>query len=317
MQKSTFQITVLIPINDTKYLFKTLASIEAQTFPKSQFKVLLVADRVTVESIERIARDFSFPYEVVSAPSAGIVAALNMGISRIDTEYIARMDADDLMLPNRLQIQIQEFERSDELVGIGGGMILFRNEDHELRRVYFPKSGLIINKLLLYKNLFSHPTMMLKTSAVRQVGMYRNTKSEDWDLWNRLIEIGEMTNLKVPLIKYRLHPHQISITNPTVEPEVSVLIQFSKWMRKRGFRDFPDTEETPNDWISGLQSRTIFHRKVQVLLRQQERRISAQKVLAGPRVNNRSHKLGKLCRAMRESPLEVFLTFIQRLFKYF
>lgn len=316
MQKSTFQITVLIPINDTRYLSKTLASIEAQTFPKSQFTVLFVADRVPVESIEKIARDFSFYFEVVSAPSEGIVAALNLGISRVETEYIARMDADDLMLPNRLQSQIEEFERSDQLVGIGGGMILFQNEDHELRRVYFPRSGLIISKLLLYKNLFSHPTMMLKTSAVREVGMYRNTKSEDWDLWNRLIEIGEMTNLKIPLIKYRLHPYQISQTNPTIEPEISVLIQFSKWMRKRGFRDFPDVDETPADWISGSQSRQISKRKVHSLLRQQERRLAAQNVLVGQKVNNRLHKLDRLCRAMRESPMEVFLTFTQRLFKY-
>ena len=125
-----------------------------------------------------------------------------------------------------------------------------------------------------------------------------------------------MSNLKDPLIKYRLHEQQISKTNPTIEPEVSTLILLSRWMRERGFKDFPSAEETPNQWISGSHGHADAHRKVEALLRQQDRRTAAQKVLVAPRVNKQSHKIEKLYRATRESPLEVLLTLIQRIFKY-
>ncbi|CAN2168935.1 Glycosyltransferase 2-like [Candidatus Nanopelagicaceae bacterium] len=316
MQESTAQVTVLVPINDTKYLFTTLESIEAQTLLKSQFEVLLVADRIPNELIKAVAQNFSFTFDVVEAPSAGIVSALNYGIDLVKTEYIARMDADDLMLPHRLDTQLREFERNPKLVGLGGGMIPFRNDEKELREVYFPKSSLILRRIIPYKNLFAHPTMMLKTSAIREVGMYRNTKSEDWDLWSRLIEVGEMTNLKSPLIKYRLHEHQISNMSPTIEPEVSTLIQLSKWMRKRNLKDFPVVAETSNQWLSELQKDQRSMRKVNKLLHTQVRRVAAQKVLALKGLNSRTYKLKRIYFAAKESPTEVLLTLMQRLFKF-
>lgn len=316
MQESTAQVTVLVPINNTKYLFSTLASIEAQTLLKSRYEVLLVADRIPKEMIETIAQNFSFTFDVVEAPRAGIVSALNYGIDLVKTEYIARMDADDLMLSHRLDTQLREFERNPKLVGLGGGMILFHNDEKELRKVYFPKSSLILRRIIPYKNLFAHPTMMLRTSAIREVGMYRNTKSEDWDLWSRLIEVGEMTNLKSPLIKYRLHEQQISNLSPTIEPEVSILIQVSKWMRKQNFKDFPGVEETSNQWLSALQNDKRTMRKVNKFRRSQERRIAAQGVLALTSLNNRSYKFKKIYCAVRESPSEVLLTLIQRFSKY-
>lgn len=316
MQDSTAQVTVLVPINNTKYLFSTLASIEAQTLLKSQYEVLLVADRIPREMIETIAQNFSFTFDVVEAPRAGIVSALNYGIDLVKTEYIARMDADDLMLSHRLDTQLREFERNPKLVGLGGGMILFHNDEKELREVYFPKSSLILRRIIPYKNLFAHPTMMLKTSVIREVGMYRNTRSEDWDLWSRLIEVGEMTNLKSSLIKYRLHEHQISNMSPTIEPEVSTLIQLSKWMRKRNLKDFPVVAETSNQWLSELQKNQRSKRKVNKLLHTQERRVAAQKVLELKGLNSRTYKLKKIYFATKESPTEVLLTLMQRLFKY-
>lgn len=316
MQESIAQITVLVPVNDAKYLLKTLESIENQTILKSRFEVLLVADRIAKETIEDIAKNFSFSFEVVESPSAGIVTALNYGVNLIKTEYVARMDADDLMLSYRLESQLREFERSPDLIGVGGGIILFRDDEQQIREVYFPKSSLILRKLIPYKNLFAHPTMMLKTSAIREAGLYRYTKSEDWDLWSRLVELGVMTNLKLPLIKYRLHELQISNTNQTIEPEISMLIQLSKWLRKRKLRDFPGVEETLNQWLANLQNDRRSKRKVKNLLRAQERRIAAQKILALTSSNKRTNKLKRIYSASKESPTEVLLVIIQRFFKY-
>lgn len=315
MQKTNFQITVLIPLNSTWYLRETLESIEAQTLPKSYYTVLFVADRIPLEQVEEIAKGFSFSFEVVSSKNAGIVSALNHGVGLVKTEFIARMDADDLMLPYRLEAQLREFKQRPKLVGLGGGMIPFRDETELLDRVYLPASKLVIRKFIGYKNLFSHPTMMLRTSAVRNVGMYRHTKSEDWDLWSRLIDFGEMTNLKTPLIKYRLHDNQVSNLNPTIEPEISALIQLSRWMRLHNFFDFPSSDETPEEWISKLEIQSNTKRKVQKLIRQKKRRISAQKIIIGMKPNSLFGKIYKIVCATIQSPIEVMLTLAQRLYK--
>jgi glycosyltransferase involved in cell wall biosynthesis len=316
MSKNIPKVTILIPVKSLEYLFATLTSVSFQTLPLEKFEVLLISDRAPIDEIRKIASIFSFEYRILESTNPGIVPALNLGIEATDNDFIARMDADDLMIPNRLESQLSELIKRDDLVGIGGGMIFFDNDSDDLGRVCYPKSNYAIKRILPYKNVFGHPTMMLRTSAVRQVGMYRQVKSEDWDLWNRLIEIGKMTNLRLPVIKYRLHSQQISQINPSVESEISMFIQLSKKLRAIGNEDFPGINQSIQEWIESLGSNCATKGLILRLDRQQKRRILAQSVLAQS-MGRRKHAIViKLFQSMRASLFEVLLTLLQKVYRY-
>lgn len=214
---SSPRVTVLMPVyNAARYLAEAVDSILAQTY--RDFDFVIVNDGSTDRSqqvLERYAqRDGRI--KLISRANTGIVGALNDGLAECRGEYVARMDADDIAMPDRLAVQLQFMDRHPEVVAYGSRVIgidpygceLFRSEhkaDHEA-----------IDAELLNGVGWAivHPAAVLRREAVEAVGRYRQQFQwvEDLDLFLRLSERGQLANAEAFLLNYRQHTESVNRT---------------------------------------------------------------------------------------------------------
>ncbi len=317
MFTTRLKISVLIPVHSTQYLRETLDSISGQTIDFEKFIVLLIADRVRSEDIRDIVGDSQFNFMILASTESGIVNALNTGVNSVTTEFIARMDADDIMMPERLESQLAKLESRKNLVGTGSAMILMDENQIDFGKVIYPSNSFLIRKLLPYKNVIGHPTMMMRTSALRQVGGYREIESEDWELWNRLSEVGKITNIKKPLIRYRIHRNQISKKSKKSETELSSIMQLLRLLRINQIEDFPHKNENVVEWKSRVSCHIAMRGTLKKIEKSQRGRTAALRILGGGAGVSRVKKVLRVLSAARHSPLEVGLLIVQRNSRFF
>ena len=133
--------------------------------------------------------------------------ALNAGCALGKAPLIARMDADDVMLPHRLALQIPYFDAHPDVALLGGGIVLVDESGKEIdREPGRPQLDFLV------RNELTHATVMMRTDAFHELGGYRLDQSEDYDLWLRFDERYGIAALSEPVIRYRLHPGQFSVT---------------------------------------------------------------------------------------------------------
>jgi glycosyltransferase involved in cell wall biosynthesis len=200
-------VTVLMSVyNGLPYLPEALDSILEQTF--SDFEFLIIDDastdgsgRVLAEYAERDSRIKILTNE----RNQGLGYSLAQGVELAQTIWIARMDADDIAVPNRLELQMSYVKDNPE-VDILGGYALNINDDGQIigeRRVPICHEDIY---RLLWTNPFIHATVMFRRQAILRVGSYSEKirKRQDYELWFRCA-LGKLkfANLALPLIYYR------------------------------------------------------------------------------------------------------------------
>lgn len=207
------RITVLLPVhNGGAYLDAAVRSILGQTFP--DFELLAIDDGSTDGSGE-VLRGYRDPRLrlVENSRNLGIVETLNRGLSLARGEYIARMDSDDISLPERFERQSRFLDAHPEVgvVGTSGGLIDGREES--LGSFRYPLSHEAICFSLHFFNPLAHPSVMMRREVVlssggyRSVGLSRGETSfpEDYDLWWRLSDLTRLANLPNRLLLLRKH----------------------------------------------------------------------------------------------------------------
>lgn len=221
-------VTILIPnLNGEKFLERAVLSALQQTY---SCKVLVVDNGSTDGSLIILKRlkkiHKKLDYFVEEKP--GISAALNAGIHKINTKYIARLDSDDLMQESRIEKQIIEFVKNPNLVLVGSNMNVIDANDKFGSQIFCPEDNLSIVKSMRYRNPIAHPSVLLLRDAVVRSGMYRSKfdGAEDLDLWLRLQECGQFHNIQEPLTLYRAHDHQATKIRNLYRVELKVRIQF-------------------------------------------------------------------------------------------
>jgi hypothetical protein len=207
-------VSVLIPVyNGGSFFADALQSILEQSF--ADFECIVVDDGSTDGSgalAEAIAaRDGRF--RVVRRENRGLVATLNELVSLARGELLARMDADDIALCDRLALQVAFMNEHPEVVCVGGGQILMDETGRLISSIAPPTGDDDIQQLTLRGHgSICHPTAMIRKGALLEVGGYRSQyyPAEDLDLWLRLGERGKLANLAVPVLHYRIHSGSIS-----------------------------------------------------------------------------------------------------------
>ena len=248
--ESKYRISVLIPCHSTNFLKESVFSIQQQTLDKSLFEVLIVVDRVDESEVIEILEQSQLNFRIVSSRNPGIVSALNHGVGSISSEFIARMDEDDVMYPNRLEIQLAHLERNADCVAVGGQLELIDQFGFEIGAAKFAR--VVGNSL---KDLFdaspiAHPAAMVRTSAISKVGGYRSFLPEDWDLWVRLQEIGELHNLSQKVLRYRIHGNQLSREKMYAKSRARLIVGTSHFARQAGLIDEPGTVSETEIWMN-------------------------------------------------------------------
>lgn len=192
------------------FLAESLQSIADSTLLPE--KVVLVRDGTLTPELESVIAGWQerLPLHVVGyRQNQGLAHALNFGLQFVETELVARMDSDDIALPERFEKQVCAFEIDESLQILGGGINEFYinpgGERFEKTRLY-PKSTKKNSKKLYKGTPLAHPTVMAKTSLLKKFGYNEKVKcNEDIDLWFRLLDFGvEIRTLQEPLVNFRI-----------------------------------------------------------------------------------------------------------------
>ena len=240
-----FVISIIMSVyNAEEYLNAAIQSIINQTY--SDWELIIINDSSNDESyniMNKCAERDSRIRIINNAQNLGLTKSLNIGIDSAKVEYIARLDADDVADPTRLEKQINYLKENPDVVLVGtGGYIVDENGDI-LNSIRVVKNRYLIKKMLLYGNLFVHSSLMVKKDALVGIGKYRSkfVHSQDYDLILRLNEHYSLANLSEPLTYWRF-----SGTNSTVNKFLlqracaDIAIQFAKERMKYG-RDTYDS----------------------------------------------------------------------------
>jgi len=204
-------LTVAINVyNGMPYLPETVQSILGQTY--SDFELLIINDGSTDESLEYLATLSDPRIRVIDQENQGCSAASNRAIQECNTPYLARMDADDIAHPERLELQFAFLEQHPE-VGLLGTQTACMGDQAAGTSINLPCSHEDVWKSLNSGfHAMAHPTLMMRTDLIRQIGGYWHYRlaDDDVDMMLRMGEVSQLANLDRALLQYRVRQDSIS-----------------------------------------------------------------------------------------------------------
>ncbi len=211
------RLSVIIPVfNGQDFIEESVSSILRQSF--SDFELLVIDDGSTDQTLKiltKMSRHDS-RMRLFSRENKGLVFTLNELLEKSTADLIARMDADDISLPDRFRIQVNFLDTNPDVVLVGSSVQLIDSMGRYLTTLSQPLSNFEIQKNLLQGHTsVAHPVAMFRRKSVIMAGGYRQEfyPTEDLDLWLRLGELGKIANISEPLLSYRIHQDSISGKN--------------------------------------------------------------------------------------------------------
>ena len=250
-------ISVVLPVyNAEAYVSEAVESILAQRF--TDFELIAINDGSTDGSgailRELAARDTRIV--LVERPNDGLVSALNEGIESARAEFIARMDADDVAMPERFALQHARMVQEPELAVLGSLIRVMDKDGDSIHLGKYPLTAKAAARCLERGCPVSHPAVMMRRDAVLKAGGYRKAFShaEDYDLWLRMSDLGyAIANLPQPLLNYREHGANVSQVHREVQGQLTIMARLSHRARKaRQLDPFEGVETIDAGFVQAL-----------------------------------------------------------------
>ncbi|MCW5906558.1 MAG: glycosyltransferase family 2 protein [Chitinophagales bacterium] len=204
MQNMPAISVVMSVYNDAEHVAATIGSILQQTF--SDFELIVVDDCSTDNSLN-IIQSFNDSRIILieNDKNFGLAASLNRGIHAANSKYIARIDSDDVALPERLKVQFDFMEQNPE-VGVCGSY--YQNFGYLTNISTVPLDDFSIKFKLLYDCPLLHPSLIIRKEVLDKNNMYYNPefrKNQDYELYSRLVDVTRFANIPKVLMNY----HQV------------------------------------------------------------------------------------------------------------
>jgi hypothetical protein len=257
IQLMTPEVSVLMSCyNASRWLHEAIDSVIAQTF--EDFELILVDDGATDEtgSIIRGYCDRDRRIIAISKRNTGLADSLNAGIARARGAWIARLDADDLSEPTRLEEQVTFMRTHPDVALLGTGCFETDDRGRVVKKHLYPSDhNTLVRDLERLKPFFPHSSAFYRTADARQVGGYlpRFKMSQDVRLWLDLTGCGKIACLARPLVRIRRHPNQISLDNDGRRQLCyGTAGTVCYLLRTAGFQD-PSVDASIEAWIAFLE----------------------------------------------------------------
>lgn len=212
-------ISVVMPVyNAESFLNEAIESILNQTFGDFEF---IIINNASTDNSKKIIHSYSDPRikYIENDVNMGLVYSLNKGIDSSSGKYIARMDADDISMPERFFKQVNFLEQNAS-VGICGSW--FENFGNITGISQYPADENTIRFKMLYQLPVLHPSVLIRKNILDKYGLKYNSnfkQGEDYDLFVRIAEVSNIANIPEVLIKYRQHTASIKSINNSVFAE--------------------------------------------------------------------------------------------------
>jgi len=259
----TVTVSVIMPVYDAeRFLAEAVESVLQQTY--TDFELVAINDGSNDGSLDMLKTyaDRDPRVKIISRPNTGIVGALNDGLAAATGEFVARMDADDVALPDRFARQVDYLRADPEVVAVGCGCLLTdvdgdpfhvwgRLETHEE----------IEAKLLCgIASAIVHASIMTRRKSLQAIGGYRDDVgvSEDLDLFLRLAEIGRLANIPEVLMMVRRYDDSLSGQLSTSHRTTSRNKILAEARRRRGLPEaWQDVTGDTNDPVQLKRRRAM------------------------------------------------------------
>jgi glycosyltransferase involved in cell wall biosynthesis len=206
------KVSVVLPVwNAERYLAGAIESVLAQTF--TDFELLIVDDGSTDGSAALIRRYRDRRIRrIENEKNLGVTRSLNLGLELARGRYVARMDADDLCAPERLERQVAFLDAHPGVALVASRARWVDALGAEIGVIDTPADGETLRRRLRRGNWIVHGTVMMRAEAVRALGGYNESmeRAEDYDLWLRLSERHQIAALPALLYTWRDHGGSVS-----------------------------------------------------------------------------------------------------------
>ncbi len=209
MKAKNPMISIIIPVfNGAAYLEETVSSIQNSKY--KNFEIILVDDGSTKDNSKQLVKRLEKYYKNVRnysfARNKGMDFALNLGLKKAQGKYIARVNQDDIMHPQRLGTQVAFLNKHKDVVAVGSNIQLFTSRG-KFKVIRFLRTDREIKKIWMALSPFSDPTVMYRKGAALVVGGYEQQfwPADDVHMWYKLGKIGKLANIQQILMDIRWH----------------------------------------------------------------------------------------------------------------
>lgn len=283
-------LSIILPVyNSEEYIEETISSILHQSF--RDFELIIIDDFSSDKSPE-VIKSFKDPriIYVRNEVNLQLIKTLNRGIELCHGKYIARIDSDDVCLPNRFEYQIKYLDKHPE-VGMVGCLPIIINENGLVKhksRHFIATEYSACKFACFFENQFVHPSIMVRSELLRDFKYSEAPCSlhmEDRELWCRMFLAGvKMSNLPNYLLKYRVHSGSICDTNrgeQTTNAQVIAHNYFKQYFRESidvGLYFEAFNESIP--FAKAIKKRSLMLRMYRVFVRTEKCSISQRLQIA-------------------------------------
>lgn len=216
--------------NTEEYLREAIESILNQTFKNFEF---LIIDDGSIDNSKNIILSYDDPRIrfISHEQNKKLIATLNEGIEMANAPLIARMDADDISLPDRLEKQVKFMNENPEYVLLGSACEIIDKYGKTTRKSSTFYDDETLRLSLALSTSFAHGSVMFRKKTALEAGGYSADAylAEDCDFWMRLAKFGKIANLPEYLFKYRSNPAGECAKNKECQQEVLKKIKEEYW----------------------------------------------------------------------------------------
>ncbi len=218
-------VSVILPVyNGERYLRESIESILTQTFRDYE---LVIVDDGSTDATAALLDTYTDPriVRLTNPTNIGLIGSLNRALKLVRGTYIARMDADDISLPNRLEQQVEFLDNNPE-IGIVGTRLQVIDSFGKVRESVpdkRPISPQVIHWMMFFGCMVTHATMMSRREVLDALGSYDPAfeHAEDYELFLRASFITRMANLPEALYQVREHDQRVSAVYSSAQQESS------------------------------------------------------------------------------------------------
>jgi glycosyltransferase involved in cell wall biosynthesis len=225
-------ISVLMAVyNGETYLREAVDSILAQTY--TNFEFIIVNDGSTDTTANILASYTDARIQVINSPqNLGLIDSLNKGILAAKGEYIARLDADDIAIPERLEKQVKYLSENPEIVLLGSGARIIDAKGNVITDTYYQHEKDCIPIHLLFRNIFIHSSIIVKTKILAALQFDKSYYlAEDYIVWVQIAEKYKTDSVKESLVKHRVH--ETNITKLKYDKHIATVQQIHAYQLKK------------------------------------------------------------------------------------
>lgn len=242
-------ISVIMPAyNCEDYITESIESILKQTYTNFEFFII---DDASTDSTAETIETFTDPRIIFirKEKNSGYTESLNMAIARARGKYIGRMDADDISVPDRFEKQLAFMEKHPEVLVVGSNYQVIGSE----QKYIAAQSAEEVRVISMMEVAVAHPTAFIRSEVFTRFGLRYDREfepAEDYHLWTRILDYGEIQNVPEVLLYYRQHNAQQSFTRREKLIKSIAIVREQQFGKLLSFDEKPYTPQFVIDVLS-------------------------------------------------------------------